>query len=181
MKKCWNKRWYQYGNVFKVTFRNHQCRKCGEKLAIVKHRKIVDQKSEEAKYYDFDVGLDIMMIGPCEFVHKVFYCPKCLENIEFVTQINQEDVDIVIKNVINYFKKKDREIFISKNYETKSGDPIEQNVDLNDEVILCLMITENNREIKKYKIPVRRKGFWERPYYFDLRKKDLISFVENAL
>lgn len=40
--------------------------KVAEKLMIVKHRKVVDQKSEEAKYYDFDAGGDgAIMVGPC--------------------------------------------------------------------------------------------------------------------
>ena len=93
-----NKHWYNYGNTFKVKFRNHYCYKCGEKLTIVKHRKVVDQKSDEAKYYDFDAGGDgAIMVGPCEFIHKVFFCPKCSQNIEFITQINQEDIEIIIK------------------------------------------------------------------------------------
>ena len=41
-----NKCWYNDGNPFKVKFRNHYCYKCGEKLTIVKHRKVVDQKSD---------------------------------------------------------------------------------------------------------------------------------------
>jgi len=53
-----NKYWYYYGNAFKVRFRNHNCYKCGGKLIIIKHRKVVDQKSDESKYYDFNVGDD---------------------------------------------------------------------------------------------------------------------------
>lgn len=44
------------------------------------------------------------MVGPCEFIHKVFYCSKCSQNIEFITQINQEDIEIIIQKVISYFK-----------------------------------------------------------------------------
>ena len=106
MNKCWNKCWYIDGNVFKVKFRDHYCYKCGEKLMIVKHRKVVNQKSEEAKYYNFDAGGDTTMVGPCEFIHKLFFCPKCSQNIEFITQINQEDIDIIIQKTVIYFKKK---------------------------------------------------------------------------
>ena len=138
-----NKYWYNYGNTFKVKFREHFCYKCGEKLMIVKHRKVVDQKTEEAKYYG------AIMIGSCEFIHKVFFCPKCSQNIEFITQINQEDIEIIIKKVISYFKKRNREIFISKSYETKLGRFIENN--LNDDIILCLHISEKTKSLKYIK------------------------------
>ena len=174
-----NKYCYSYGNTFKVKFRNHNCYKCGNKLMIIKHRKFVDQKSEEAKYYDFDAGGDGgIMVGPCEFIHKVFYCQKCSENIEFISQINLEDIDKIINKVLIYFRKKDREIFISKTYETKLGEFIEKYTNLNDVSNLCLTITENNKEAKIYKIPLSRKEFWERPYYFDLTKKQLLDFIK---
>ena len=147
-----NKYWYNYGNTFKVKFREHFCYKCGEKLMIVKHRKVVDQKTEEAKYYDFDAGGDgAIMIGSWEFIHKVFFSPKCSQNIEFITQINQEDIEIIIKKVISYFKKRNREIFISKSYETKLGRFIENNFNLNDDIILCLHISEKTKSLKYIK------------------------------
>ena len=85
-----NKQYYSFGNPFKVKFREHFCYKCGTKLFIIKHSKVVNRKSEDAKYYDFSIGVDGgVMVGTCEFIHKVFYCSKCSEEIEFVTQINQ--------------------------------------------------------------------------------------------
>ena len=75
-----NKKYYCLGNPFKLKFRKHCCYVCGEKLSIVKHNKIISQKSEEAKYYDFSIGRGAM-IGACEFIHKVFYCQKCYQNI----------------------------------------------------------------------------------------------------
>lgn len=150
-----------------------------KKLMIVKHGKVVDQKSEEAKYYDFDAGGDgAIMMGPCEFIHKVFFCPKCSQNIEFITQINQEDIEIIIKKVISYFKKRNREIFISKSYETKLGESIENDFSFNEDIILCLNIFEKNKYSKTYKIPIIRKKFWERPYYFDISKNKLINFIK---
>ena len=95
-----NKQYYSFGNPFKVKFREHFCYKCGTKLFIIKHSKVVNRKSEDAKYYDFSIGVDGgVMVGTCEFIHKVFYCSKCSEEIEFVTQINQEDIDILIRSV----------------------------------------------------------------------------------
>ena len=91
------------------------------------------------------------MIGSCEFIHKVFFCPKCSQNIEFITQINQEDIEIIIKKVISYFKKRNREIFISKSYETKLGRFIENNFNLNDDIILCLHISEKTKSLKYIK------------------------------
>ncbi len=172
-----NKAWYSYGNAFKVKFRKHSCSKCGTQLVIVKHRKVVDQKSEEAKYYDFSIVGDVM-VGPCEFIHKVFYCPKCSQNIEFITQINQEDIDIIIQKVISYFKKRNKEVFISKSYETKLEESIENNFDLNNDIVLCLHISENNKETRLFKIPIIRSKFWERPYFFNITKKKLINFIK---
>ena len=174
-----NKCWYNYGNVIKVKFRNHYCYKCGEKLTVVKHKKVVDQKSEEAKYYDFDAGGDAtIMIGPCEFIHKVFYCHKCSLSIEFITQINQEDIELIIKKTIKYFNKKHRKICISKSYENKLGESLEKKLNLRDDIILCLRITESDKETKVYKTPIIKKGLWERPYYFNISKKKLINFIK---
>ncbi len=174
-----NKCWYSYGNASKVKFRKHSCYRCGEKLIIVKHRKVISQKSEEAKYYDFSIGVDGgAMVGPCEFIHKVFYCPKCSRNIEFITQINLEDIDVIIKKVIRYFKIRNREIFISKSYETKLEEVKENNFNLNDDTVLCLHILENNKETRLFNIPIIRRKFWERPHYFDITKKKLINFIK---
>lgn len=176
--KVMNKHWYNYGNTFKVKFRNHYCFRCSEKLIIVKHRKVVDQNSKEAKYYDFDTGGDgAIMVGPCEFIHKVFYCPKCSQNIEFITQINQEDIETIITKVTNYFGKRNRKVFISKSYETKYGELLDNKFHFDDDIILCLNISEDNKS-KVYKIPVLRRKFWERPYYFDVSKKKLINFIK---
>lgn len=174
-----NKVWYSYGSAFKIKFRKHYCYKCGKKLTIVKHRKLVFQKSEEAKYYDFSAGGDGgVMVGPCEFIHKIFYCPKCFQKIEFITQTNQEDIEIIIRKAISYFGKRNREIFISKSYETKQGELIENNFSFNDDVVLCLRISEKNKESKTYKIPISRRTYWERPYYFNISKKKLINFIK---
>lgn len=53
-----NKQYYSFGNPFKVKFREHFCYKCGTKLFIIKHSKVVNRKSEDAKYYDFSIGVD---------------------------------------------------------------------------------------------------------------------------
>ena len=68
-----NKQYYSFGNPFKVKFREHYCYRCGSKLSIVEHHKVVSQKSDEANYYDFSVGADGgIMVGSCEFIHIVY-------------------------------------------------------------------------------------------------------------
>lgn len=174
-----NKQYYSFGNPFKVKFREHYCYRCGSKLSIVKHHKVVSQKSEEAKYYDFSAGVDGgIMIGSCEFIHKVFYCQKCSQNIEFVTQINQEDIDIIIKKVKTYFFNKGRNINIKKRFENISNEVVDE---FTNESIsnLCLLIEENYKNTLVYKIPICRKKSWERPYYFKVNKKDLIRFIQK--
>lgn len=172
-----NKHYYSFGNPFKVKFRKHYCYKCGSKLSIVKHHKIVNQKSEEAKYYDFSAGVDGgIMIGPCDFIHKVFYCQKCHKNIEFVTQISLEDIDILRTKIIKYFYKNGRYINIKKYFENINNEVTEEcSVELIKN--LCFLIEENDKKPLLYKIPITRKEYWERPYYFKIKKKDLIDYI----
>lgn len=98
-----NKHYYSFGNPFKVKFRKHYCYNCGTNLSIIKHNKIVSPKSEEAKYYDFSNGVDGVMVGSCEFIHKVFYCSTCLKQIEFVTQLSFEDLNNFIRKLKRKF------------------------------------------------------------------------------
>ena len=152
-----NKCWYYYGNFFKVKFRKHNCYNCGEKLMIVKHRKVVDQKSEEAKYYDFDAGGDGgIMVGPCEFIHKVFYCPSCKENIEFRTQLSIEDVDVLIGKLQDKFRKKGIAIEIAKSYELKDGAQTDKPESWADVRSLLLAICRDNEELTTCEFPILR-------------------------
>ena len=43
-----------------------------------------------------------------------------------------------------------------------------------------LTYIRKNKESKIYKIPILRRKFWERPYYFDISKKKLINFIEKV-
>lgn len=175
-----NKHWYSYGNTFKARFKNHNCYKCGTKLEIVLHSKIVDQKSTEAKYYDFDAGMDGgIMVGPCEFIHKVFYCPKCCENIEFITQINQEDIDKLIKKVKKRCLNNGRKITVSKHFETKDGLISKEMPKFEHIKNLCLVFEESEKETLNFKVPPSQKKHWERPYYFPIRKKQLVDVLED--
>ena len=175
-----NKQYYSFGNPFKVKFREHNCYKCGAKLFIVNHHKVVSQKSEEAKYYDFSVGVDGgIMVGPCEFIHKVFYCPKCSENIEFVTQLNQEDIDILIDKVKTYYKDKGRKISITKTFDHQENAMKDTSLKIEQIQNLCLIIEENGKESLIYQIPIRRKKNWERPCYFRVTKKQVLDFINQ--
>ena len=42
---------------------------------------------------------------------------------------------------------------------------------------LCFLIEENDKKPLLYKIPIARKEYWERPYYFKIKKKDLINYI----
>lgn len=173
-----NKLYYSFGNPFKLQFRKHYCSKCGSKLSIIKHRKIVSKKSSEAKYYSFNSFSTGEMIGSCEFIHKVFYCPRCLRIIEFVTQLNQEDIDIIIKKVIKYFNKKGRNINIKECYENVNKEIVDE-CPIASIKNLCLLIEENNKDTLVYKIPKTIIKRWERPYCFKIKKKNLIKFIEK--
>lgn len=176
-----NKHWYNCGNPFKVKFRKHYCYKCGSELTIKKHYKIVYQKTEEAKYYDFDAGVDGgIMVGPCEFIHKIFFCPKCCNNIEFITQLSLEDVDIILRKTENHFRKKDRLINITKKFQTDDGTIINEIYNLSDNISLSLIIKENSKEDLIYNVPIKRKNSFERPYYFTILKNKLINHIQNS-
>jgi hypothetical protein len=173
-----NKCWYSFGNPIKVKFREHYCYKCGTKLFLDEHRKVVSQKSEEAKYYSFHDASG-SMIGPCEFIHNVFYCPKCFEQIEFVTQINREDIDILIEKVQVYFRKKGRKVSIKKGFENEKN-VIKYFIEKMELIRnLCFIIEEEGKETLIYKVPISRKESWERPYYFKVKKKDLLNFIRK--
>lgn len=102
--------YYQFGNPLKVKFRKHNCFFCNNPLKINKHKKVVNSKSEEAKYYDFTIG-ETSFTGNCQFIHKIFYCSKCNKEIEFLTQISFENHKKNIKklllklnNVLDHFE-----------------------------------------------------------------------------
>ncbi len=175
-----NKQYYSFGNPFKIKFRNHNCFKCGTKLVVVKHSKSVSSKSPESKYYDFSIGVDGgYMMGECEFIHKIFHCPTCQKSIEFVTQIDQEDIDIVLKKVKKYYDNRGRKIYIKKYFEDQNNKRLEQICEFDFIEYLCLVIEESEKEPLIYKAPIRRKKMWERPYYFNLTKKELIKFIKK--
>ena len=71
-----NKQWYSFGSPFKEKFRKHYCYKCGFPLVVIKHEKMVWQNTEEAKFYSFNAPSG-HMVGPCEFIHDIFYCQRC--------------------------------------------------------------------------------------------------------
>lgn len=46
---------------------------------------------------------------------------------------------------------------------------------------LCFFIEENNKKTLIYKIPKKRKEVWERPYYFEIKKRNLIRFIKSNI
>lgn len=136
-----NVKTYSAGNQFKINFRKHYCYKCGSKLSIIKLQKVVSQKSKEAKYYDFSFD-DGTMIGPCKFIHKAFNCRNCSQIIECVTQLNQEDIDIIIKKVQDYFDDIGTKITIKKYFENKNKELVDVNFDFESVANLCLVIEQ---------------------------------------
>lgn len=175
-----NKHYYNLGNTFKVKIRKHYCYKCKTKLSITKHYKLVSQKSIDAKYYDFSIGFDGgEMIGPCEFIHNVFYCPNCSEFIEFITQLNFEDIDNWIKKLNNKLFKKGHSIEIKKTYETKENKYIDEIDSLDNIKNLCLRVHKNDKTIIITKFPLIRKKNWERPYYFKINKKEFMKSIRK--
>ncbi len=119
------------------------------------------------------------MVGPCEFVHKVFYCSTCLKQIEFVTQLSFEEIDIFIKKLKHKFLKKEIDLKIKKSYELKTGMCLDKVEQIEDIHYLCITGYEDRKKLFMYKIPMLRKNIWERPYYFKIKAKKLIKSIEE--
>ena len=174
-----NKKYYSFGNPFKVKFRDHFCYRCGNRLTIIKDSKKIDKSDENAKYYDFSINVDGgTMIGSCEFIHNLFFCSECSKKIEFVTQISLEDIDKIINKVENYYSKKRIKINITKRFMNSEGliidDCYSQKISY-----LSLAIEEADNLIETYELPIKRKNCWERPYYYKLRRNDLIEIINQ--
>lgn len=126
-------------------------------------------KSEEAKYYDFGVEVDSgVMLGPCEFIHRAFYCQKCSQNIVLVTQINQENIYILIESVQKHFNNKGKNVSIKKCFENINNEVVDD-YSISSINNLYLIIEENDMNTLIYKIPISRKKNWGRNYYFKIK------------
>ncbi len=173
-----NKKYYNFGNPFKVKFREHYCYMCKSCLCIIKHSKIISKKSAEAKYYDFSAG-DVEMMGDCEFIHKVFYCSNCECEIEFVTQISFEDVDIILNKIKNKLEANGKNYYIIKSYTNDKDEEIGNPNNVNHLKNMIINIYSENKKIGQYNIPILEKGSWERPYYFRLKKRELLKYINS--
>lgn len=115
------------------------------------------------------------MVGPCEFVHDVFFCSKCSKQIEFVTQLSFEDVDIYIKKLKKKYFKKGIDLEIKKSYELKDGQQVDEFGQIEDIQHVCLSGCKDGEKLFVCKIPMLRKNRWERPYYFKISAKKFIK------
>ena len=69
-------------NPFYIRLKKHFCPKCNGKVGVHYLSRIVNSKSNEAKYYDFTVG-DTFFVGDVEFRTGYFYCTACQFDISF--------------------------------------------------------------------------------------------------
>ncbi len=164
---------YFYGNPFKVYFRQHRCFRCGNILRIRTHRKIVNQTSAEAQYYDFSLPVEGRMIGPCEFVHNVFHCAQCEKDIEFYTQTSIEDIDFIVSQLNRQLHKNSQRFFIRKIFETTSNTIVDRTEEIQDLYTLSLVIEKEESLENLLTLPKLNKGLWERPAYFKIHPADL--------
>lgn len=165
-----SKVWYHFGNPFKVKFSKHFCQICNNQLIQKKHERIVNSNSPEAKYYDFSLS-DTNIIGDCKFIHKVFYCSICDEEIEFITQLSAEDNQKWIKktkntllNILSLDKIKIAWIDINNSIVNPTN-KLE-----NIQKIVYLISINDYKKIEITCSVVNRKNYWERPYYLTKNK-----------
>lgn len=173
--------WYSNGNPIKVMFRKHHCPACGNILSKTKHKKVVDKKSLEAKNYSFHSYGAAPVSSIYTFIHKVFYCPNCQKTIEYVTQTNLEDIDIIIRKVKKEYCKFSKieldKISIKKVFEKYDGVLIEKIDNVEEITTLHIVIEESGKTPITMKFPIYRENSWERPYRFDIKKKDLVWWI----
>jgi uncharacterized protein (DUF2225 family) len=65
-----------YESPFFIHLKKHKCLKCATNLEVLKVRKVIDPKSDEAKNYDltfYDGGF----VGDVEYIYDIFKCAKC--------------------------------------------------------------------------------------------------------
>jgi len=159
---------YQYGNPIKIALRKHFCIVCGYKLEKKTHSRIVNSKSPEAKYYDFSFG-EVSINGDVKFVHKIFYCPKCGKEIEFITQISCEDNEKWTKKAYNKLLQHFKPEQISKVWVDNNNNVLNSMPDIENLQSILFVATIGEKE---FRIPCSitgRKKYDERPIYI---KKD---------
>lgn len=172
---------YFIGNYFKFKLRQHCCHRCANSLRVITNSKWVSPTSEEAKYYDFNNGSDVCWNEPCEFYHKVFFCSFCYTTFEVVTQISIEDIKIITEQIMSKFQKKGIDLSIQPSYILKAGTAVQHFDDMCNVDYLHLSIVKDKSEIAVYKVPVIQIQAYDRPYYFNLSKKDLKKFIKKHL
>ena len=174
-----NRKYYQFGNPIMVRIGEHRCLRCGQKLTTLTDRRIVDPHSEEAKYFDFSAGSDGgEMVGACEFVHKVFFCPRCAERTEFVTQLSLEKLMRTLRRIEKRLHKQGQTVQLKLLFINRKG----------EETSYCPLGEASGVRVdfafggkkSSYAVPVMRKNCWERPYYVKVDRRALLSALSLA-
>lgn len=170
----------------KYRHRTHYCVCCGEELWLRSSEKVVRKKSPEARYYSFHVDGVGEAVGDYLFVHDVLCCfnskcKACNKNIEIVTQGTLEDTDIIIKKVEDSFRKKGLDITIKKYYLTHNNELTDKYIIMDDFKEIHLNIYLKGVLMGKYISPVLRWTIYDRPYYLNVNKHQLIRFIKKFL
>ena len=174
-----NRKYYQFGNPFKVRFGEHRCLRCGQKLTTLTDRRIVDPHSEEAKYFDFSAGSDGgEMVGACEFIHKVFFCPRCAERTEFVTQLSLEKLMRTLRRIEKRLHKRGRAVHLQLLFRDREGGETSY-CPLGEADGVDVVFTFGGQS-SRCAVPVMRKNCWERPYYVKVDRRALLSALSLA-
>ena len=165
---------YELGNPLKVKFKKHFCYNCGEKLQVTEYKRVIARKDPDAKYFSFH-GI----IKRAMFIHDVFHCPNCSKIIEPITQLDYENIDIIIQKVIRNFKKKGLELIIQKIVEDENGCEIKDVYDLSENCHVRLVIQEEGKADIDFVIPIKRFPVNDRPFEILLSKRKLIKFIKE--
>lgn len=174
-----NRKYYQFGNPFKVRFGEHRCLRCGQKLTTLTDRRIVDPHSEEAKYLDFSAGSDGgEMVGACEFIHKVFFCPRCAERTEFVTQLSLEKLMRALRRIEKRLHRQGQTVHLQLLFRDREGGETSY-CPLGEAGGVDVVFTFGGQS-SRCAVPVMRKNCWERPYYVKVDRRALLSALSLA-
>ena len=170
---------YSVHQAFRVKWLPHYCYKCGTPLSVKKSERIVRRDSEDAKYFKFS-GSGFAP-GDYMFVHEVFFCPKCNKEIEIPTLLSIENMILSMEKAERHFRKQGFNLSLDGSFETKEGKTVKTISDISEIKNVFFEVFVDETLIGTYKSPILREDINERPYYFSVKKKDLINFIQSLL
>ena len=118
------------------------------------------------------------MVGACEFIHKVFFCPRCAERTEFVTQLSLEKLMRALRRIEKRLHKRGQAVHLQLLFRDREGGETSY-CPLGEADGVDVVFTFGGQS-SRCAVPVMRKNCWERPYYVKVDRRALLSALSLA-